>query len=75
MLHRGSSGHVAGCRDVYDLESSLGFSVVMHELQVIAGPRAGGVFSWKKVSYLRPGILESLEQGATRSTLWQVRAV
>lgn len=50
-LHRGSkSGHAAGCEDVQDdVEAGLGMSVVLHELEVNAVPRASGVFSWKKV--------------------------
>lgn len=48
-LDRGSSGLVTGCEDVQDVDSGLGFSVVLHELQVNAVARAGGLFSWKKV--------------------------
>lgn len=47
--HRASSDHVPGCEDVYGVESGLGFSVVLHELQVNAVPRAGGLFPRKKV--------------------------
>lgn len=60
-LHRGSNDHVAGCEDVQGVESGSGFSVVLHELKVNDAPRAGGVFSWKKV---KKAVVSYIEQVA-----------
>lgn len=76
-LHRYSSGHVVGREDVRGVQSGFGFSVVLHELQVMNPvPRAGGVFSWKKVCpctseviFQLPGIIE---QRGTQPTLQRV---
>eukprot|EP00903_Cladosiphon_okamuranus_P018640 g17155.t1 len=46
--HRGSSDHVQGYEDVRDVKFGLGFSVLLHELQANAVPRARGEFPWKK---------------------------
>ena len=49
-MHRGSNGRVPGFEDLQGVEPGWALSVLLHELQVNAAPRAGGVFSWKKVS-------------------------